>query len=208
MASGDRTAILQRVLWALYAALCVWLAFDPVDRQTWLLENVLVVLVGVLAFGLRRRFTLSHASLFGLWLFLVLHAVGAHFTYSQVPYQAAVQTFFGLGADRNHYDRLVHFAGGLLLTEMLRELLAQAFRPTALGARVFAVSMAMAVSVVYELIEWGAAALFGEDTGAKYLGSQGDVWDAQKDMALASLGACLAMLASALYFRFENGRSR
>lgn len=196
---GQRT--LQRLLWAAYAALWLWLAVHPSDRQTWVLENVLVVLFGLAVALLHRRVSLSHASVLGLWLFLVLHAVGTHFTYSEVPYQTAVQAWLGFDAERNHYDRVVHFAAGLLLTGMLRELLAQAFRPNQLGARVFAVSVAMALSLVYELIEWAAAAVFGGDTGAKYLGTQGDVWDAQKDMALASLGACIAMLAGALRAR-------
>jgi putative membrane protein len=197
-----------RVLWALYAALWIWAAIGPVDRQTWILENVLVLLFGVLAFMLRHRFSLSPASVIGLWLFLALHAVGAHFTYSKVPYQTDLQAWLGLDAQRNHYDRVVHFGAGLLLTGMLRELLAQAFRPSALGARVFAIFGAMAFSVAYELIEWGAAAIFGGDTGANYLGTQGDVWDAQKDMALASLGACIAMLAGALYLRVRTRAAR
>lgn len=208
MPRTERIYSLQPLLWAAYAALWLWLAIDPVDRQTWILENVLVVLFGLAAWLLRRRVSLSHAALIGLWSFLVLHAVGSHFTYSEVPYQTAVQAWLGLGAERNHYDRFVHFAAGLLLTGMLRELLAQAFHPSALGARVFAVSVAMAASVVYELIEWGASVVFGGDTGAKYLGSQGDVWDAQKDMALASLGACLAVLVGAVYSRAEGRAAR
>jgi putative membrane protein len=204
MQSGRRTSILQPVLWALYAGLWIWLAIAPVDRQTWILENVLVLLFGLLAWLLRHRFSLSRAAAVGLWTFLVLHAVGAHFTYSEVPYQTAVQTFLGFDGERNHYDRVVHFAAGLLLTQMVFELLAQAFRPSVLGARVFAVCVAMAASLVYELIEWAAAVVFGGDAGAKYLGTQGDTWDAQKDMALASLGACLAMLASAVYARIDS----
>jgi putative membrane protein len=193
-----------------YALLWTWLAIAPHDRQTWVLENVLVVLFAITALVFRRRFSLSHATLIALWLFLVLHAVGSHFTYSEVPYDAWWRALTGtplseaIGSQRNHFDRFVHFAGGLLLTGMLRELISQTTHVALPAARVFAICLAMAASLLYELIEWGAAATFGGNVGPAYVGTQGDPWDAQKDMALASLGACIAMFLGSL----RGARSR
>lgn len=196
-----RQRTVQRGLWAGCAAFWALCAVRPHDREVWALENALVILVLVLAWLLRHRFTLSHRALSAFCAFLVLHTVGAHFTYSQVPYARWLPSWSALAAGRNDYDRFVHFSAGLLVTGALRELLPQVFRMSEAAARAFALTLAMALSLVYELIEWGAAAAFGGGVGAAYLGTQGDVWDAQKDMALASLGALIATLVSSLEAR-------
>lgn len=195
------------MIWLVFAALWGWLALAPHDRSTWALENALVVLLGVAALVLRRRVQLTLGASLLLFAFLCLHEVGAHFTYSEVPYDALFERLTGksldalLGWKRNNYDRAVHFAGGLLLTSVLREVSAALLGIALLPARILAVTLAMAASLVYELIEWGAAALFGDGTGAAFLGSQGDAWDAQKDMALATLGSLLATGLSVLRMR-------
>jgi putative membrane protein len=134
-----------------------------------------------------------------LFAFLCLHEIGAHYTYPGVPYDAWIGALTGgtleggLGLERNHFDRLAHFAFGLLLTQPMREVL---MRTSPLRGRWtfwLAVAVSMAASAGYEIAEWWVAALFGGDLGTAFLGAQGDVWDAQKDMGLASLGAMLAM---------------
>jgi putative membrane protein len=191
------------VLAALLGVLWLWLAFDPVDRQTWLLENALLV-VFVLGLALSfRRFPLSRLSYTLVFLFLCLHSVGAHYTYSLVPYDNWMIQLTGrslselMGWQRNHYDRLVHLCFGLLLGYPARELFVRIAAVRGFWGYFLPLLLMMSFSVLYELIEWGAAVVFGGDLGVHYLGAQGDVWDGQRDMALASLGALVAMTIAA-----------
>jgi putative membrane protein len=143
---------------------------------------------------------LSRVSYTLIFLFLCLHAVGAHYTYSLVPYDAWVESLTGrtlsslTGWERNHFDRLVHFSYGLLLAYPAREVFLRVANVHGFWGYYLPLDVAMATSVFYELIEWGAAVALGGDLGVAYLGTQGDPWDAQKDMALASVGATTTML--------------
>ena len=98
-----------------------------------------------------------------------------------------------MGWERNHFDRLVHFSYGLLLAYPIRELYCRVANASGFWGYFFPLELTMAASMMFELFEWGAAVLFGGDLGIAYLGTQGDVWDAHKDMALASVGALVAM---------------
>ncbi len=185
------------------AVLWCWLALAPVDRETWLLENaLLVVFVASLAVSY-RRFPLSRLSYTLIFAFLCLHTVGAHYTYSLVPYDqwSAGLTGYTLsdltGWERNHYDRFVHLCFGLLLGYPAREVFVRVAGVRGFWGYFLPVLLMMSFSVVYELIEWGAALVFGGELGMHYLGTQGDVWDGHRDMALASLGAVLAMTVTA-----------
>jgi putative membrane protein len=102
-----------------------------------------------------------------------------------------------MGWDRNHFDRLVHFSYGLLLAYPIRELYCRVANASGFWSYFFPLELTMAASMTFELFEWGAAELFGGDLGMAYLGTQGDIWDAHKDMALASLGAFIAMSITA-----------
>jgi putative membrane protein len=175
------------------------LAVNPVSRSTWLLENLLVVvLIGVLVASY-RSFRFSRVSYTLIFLFLVLHEVGSHYTYSLVPYDAAWQRAFGwslddaLGFERNHFDRAIHFSYGLLFAYPIRELFLRVVAVRGVWGYLLPLDVTMSTSMIYELVEWGAAVSFGGELGQSYLGTQGDVWDAHKDMALASLGAIVAM---------------
>ncbi len=175
------------------------LAIAPVSRPDWMLENALsVAAVAVLALTY-RRFRFSRLSYTMMFLFLSLHEVGAHYTYSLVPYDAACQRWLGfsldaaLGFERNMFDRLVHFAYGLLLAYPIREIFLRIVDVRGFWGYFLPLDLTMSTSMIYELIEWGAAMAFGSELGQAYLGTQGDVWDAHKDMALASVGALCAM---------------
>lgn len=187
-----------------YALLWGLLAIDPVYRKDWALENLLVLVFAVAMAASARHFVFSRVSYTLIFLFLCLHAVGAHYTYSEVPYDRAWQTLTGhsldqaLGFERNHYDRLVHFSYGLLLAYPLRELFLRVAEVRGFWGYFLPLDFTLASSALFELFEWGAAEFFGGDLGVAYLGSQGDVWDAQKDMALAGGGAVLAMLLTAV----------
>ncbi len=186
-----------------YAIWWLALAIHPYDRSDWLLENVLVLaLFGLLA-GMRRWFRFSNASLMLILLFLALHTLGSHYTYSEVPYDQWWQSLTGhtlnsvLGWQRNNYDRVVHFSYGLLLAYPIREFFLRIVEVRGFWAYFLPLDFTLSTSALYELVEWAAATLFGGDLGVQYLGTQGDIWDAHKDMGLAALGALLAMLVIA-----------
>jgi putative membrane protein len=183
------------------AFLLCWLvlAVAPRYRQDWLLENILVfIAVPALIWGY-RSLRLSNTAYTGLFLFLVLHQVGAHYTYSEVPYDHCWQLLTGqslneaLGLQRNHYDRLVHFLYGLLITPAAIELLDARAPQQGLWRWLLPWLFMVSHGSLYELIEAGAAGVFGGDLGQAYLGTQGDQWDAAKDSALAALGAAIAV---------------
>ena len=186
------------LLGALYSAWWVAMAIDPQDRADWFMENALVVLgLGLLAWTY-QAFPLSRVSYTCIFIFMLLHALGAHYTYAMVPYQ---EWFPSLAGGRNMFDRLVHFSYGLLLAYPIREMFLRIGNVRGFWGYFLPLDLTMSTSMLYELIEWGAAETVGKDLGAAYLGTQGDVWDAHKDMALASLGALLAMIITALVNR-------
>jgi putative membrane protein len=191
------------ILGVLFAILWVVLAIEPNDRHDWMLENALSVTFVVVLCVTARKFPLSRISYTLIFLFLCLHEVGAHYTYAEVPYDRWFEALFGttfndlMGWERNHFDRLVHFSYGLLLAYPIREVFLRVADAQGFWGYFLPLDVAMSTSALFELIEWGAASFFGGDLGAAYLGTQGDVWDAQKDIALASLGALIAMLVTA-----------
>ena len=202
-----------RYVSALLALLAVWwiaLAIAPRDRQDWLLENALVVVAVAVLAVTYRRFPLSRISYTLIFLFLCLHTVGAHYTYAEVPYDRWWGSLSGVtfnewvGWERNNFDRVVHFSYGLLLAYPIRELFLRIAGVRGFWGYFLPLDLTMSTSALFELIEWLVAEVFGGDLGVAYLGTQGDVWDAHKDMALASLGALVAMSATA----FVNSRSR
>ena len=192
-----------RLLLALLTTLSFALAIDPHDRAAWLLENSLLFGGVAVLVATHKVLPLSRISYTLIFLFLCMHAVGAHYTYSLVPYDAWLESLTGhtlssvTGWDRNHFDRLVHFSYGLLLAYPAREVFLRVADVRGFWGYYLPLDVTMATSMIYELIEWGAAAAFGGDLGVAYLGSQGDPWDAQKDMALATVGAVAAMLITA-----------
>ena len=175
------------------------LSVSPHDRKDWALENVAVLLfVTIMAFSY-KRFPLSRVSYTLIFVFICLHEVGAHYTYAEVPYDAFLMAHFNfslnayMGWERNNFDRIVHLLYGLFLAYPIRELYCRVANASGFWGYFFPLELTMASSMMFELFEWGAAELFGGDLGIAYLGTQGDIWDAHKDMALASLGALVAM---------------
>lgn len=194
--SGTRERRFLTGLAVCYGILWLILAIDPNNRFDWFIENLLVaVAVAVIAFSY-QRFRLSFLSYVMIAIFMSLHAVGAHYTYSETPFGDAVRDFFGW--ERNHYDRLVHFSFGLLLAYPFYDLCRRHVRPP-LEAWNFIVAMALiaALSGLYEIIEWSAAEILAPERALAFLGTQGDVFDGQKDAALALLGALIALAATA-----------
>ncbi len=191
------------ILAILFAIVWIWLAISPHNRADWALENVLVILFTISIAATYQRFPFSRISYTLIFLFLIFHEIGAHYTYAKVPYNEWTQQIFGfhlndvLGFERNHFDRLIHFSYGLLLAYPIREIFIRIANVKGFWSYFLPLDLTMSTSMMFELFEWGAAELFGGDLGMAYLGTQGDIWDAHKDMAFASLGALIAMTITA-----------
>lgn len=188
-------------LLVVFTAIWIALAIAPWYREDWLLENVIVFVAVPLFVVTCRKLRFSNLAYSCLFAFLVLHEVGAHYTYSEVPWREWLSAATGddaLLAGRNHYDRFVHFCYGLLILPIAWELFAARAAPRGLWRWLMPPLFVMSHSVIYELVEWLAAEVFGGDLGMAYLGTQGDVWDAQKDMALAAAGAVVGTILMAV----------
>jgi putative membrane protein len=166
---------------------------SPLDRSDWLLENLLVFAFVGLLIATFERFQFSNFSYLLFTIFLVLHTYGAHYTYSETAFGFWLRDTFQLS--RNPYDRIVHFAFGLLLTFPMRELAQRQLELHRFWSYLIPFSVVQSMSAGYEQIEAWVARIVSPELGAAYLGTQGDEWDAQKDMDRAMLGAliCLAL---------------
>src|SRR6185436_13471865 len=157
------------VLAGLFAIEFLAFAIAPYDRKAWLLENALVLVFVGFMVASYRKLTLSRISYFLIFAFLSVHAIGAHYTYALVPYDDWVRALTGrslnelLGWERNNFDRVVHFAYGLLLAYPVREVFLRVARLRGFWGYFFPLDITMSTSMLYELIEWGAAAIFGGD---------------------------------------------
>lgn len=194
-----------------FLAIFAALAIAPWYRQDWLLENVLVLIAVPCLALTHRRLRFSNFAYTCLFVFFVLHEIGAHYTYSEVPWRewlAAVTGTEATAAGRNHYDRFVHFAYGLLLMPAVVELVEARMSPRGMWRWLTPLLFIMSHSVIYEMVEWLAAVAFGGDLGVAYLGTQGDEWDAQKDMALATAGAVTALVLLEALDRLRGRGSR
>jgi len=183
-----------RYLWIIvFFSVLVWSGINPKDPFTWLLE-VLPALIGALLVAATYRvFRLTPMLYFWILLHCIVLMIGGHYTYAEVPF------FDGLfGAERNNYDKVGHFFQGFVPALLAREILIRKAVVVGNGWRnIIIVSICLAFSAFYELIEWWAALAVGEDAEA-FLGTQGYAWDTQSDMALALLGAisCLLLLSA------------
>ncbi|MGF6554204.1 putative membrane protein YjdF [Pseudomonas sp. S30_BP2TU TE3576] len=184
--------------------------FSPRSRVDWALENLLVLLLVGTLVAVSRQFRLSATSITLVFAFLCIHELGAHYTYSLVPYDHWSTAWLGFsfdrasGVHRNHYDRLVHLSYGLLLVYPVREVL---WRLTPLrGFWLFFVTLniMLSTSAVYELVEWIGGAFLGNDTANAFVGAQSDPWDSQKDMAIAVAGAFVSLLLVSLRTRVQK----
>lgn len=191
---------LPLVLAGLYTVVWLITAINPWYPHDWLIENILVFVGVPLLVLTYRRAPLSDAAYIGLFLFLCLHSTGAHHTYSEVPYDAWWQALTGstfnelVGWERNNFDRVVHFSYGLLLTPAFTELLGRAVPARSRAWMVVLVASFLGMhAMLYELVEAGVAMVVAPELGNAYLGTQGDSWDAHKDMALATLGNAITL---------------
>ena len=190
----DRTDKLALFYLVSFLLILLWSAIAPYDYFTWVLEVFPAVVGLVILAATYKRFRLTDMLYCLLWVHAIILVVGGHYTYAHVPLFDWLRDAFDL--ERNNYDKLGHFAQGFVPAMLTREILLRKGvvsrkRP---GWLFFIVlSICMAISAWYELVEWWAALLTGE-AADEFLGTQGYVWDTQSDMALALLGAAVALL--------------
>jgi putative membrane protein len=199
----ERTShALPATLLAIYIALFVVLAFGPVDRTVWFAENATVWLIVsplVVLYVLDIRF--SNTAYLLMSVLVYLHTIGGHYTFANVPFDWFTDFF---GFERNHYDRIAHFTVGFYAYAIAEWLLVKrlvANRFLLITYPIFAIAM---VAMTYEVVEWIAAATASSEVGTAYLGSQGDIWDAQKDMFLNVLGAIAAVVLFMLLHKLDK----
>jgi len=197
---------LQQGLALWYLVFWLLTAISPVDRRDWLLENFVVVLFVGLLIATYRRFPLSDVSYVLITIFMTLHAVGAHYTYAQVPFGLWIKEAFH--QTRNHYDRLVHFSFGLMLAYPAREIFLRVANARGFWAYYLPLDVTLAFSAMYEIMESWFAQIVGPGLGDAWLGTQGDIWDAQKDMTCALTGAILCMVITAVVSKLKSASER
>jgi putative membrane protein len=188
------------VLLAVFVVWWIALGVAPHYRDDWWLENVLVLVAVPLLVLNYRNLRFSNGAYSCVFVFLLLHEVGAHYTYAEVPYDRWIQAATGhrvtdlLALERNHFDRLLHFLYGVLVTPAVMEMLDVRAPQRGMWRWLLPWFFMASHGGIFEIVEAAAAGVFGGDLGQAYLGTQGDVWDAHKDSALAALGAAIVVV--------------
>ncbi len=181
---------LPQLLAICFAIFFVWMGIEPISREVWIAEVIPVVIIYAVLLWHHRYFRFSNTAyaLMAFWMFW--HTIGGHYTFANVPFD-----WFNdlIGSERNQFDRIGHFSVGLYAYAMTEWLLRKHHCGYTL-ASFFSLFLVMSVAAGYEIIEWWYAALQGGDAGIEFLGSQGDIWDAQKDMLADTLGAIFVLL--------------
>lgn len=189
MEKGDSYKIFLIVI---FLGVWIWAAINPKYPDTWFLENLLVFAFIPLLFIMGYFFKLSNISYTLITIFMILHVIGSHYTYGETPLGYILQEIFH--SPRNMYDRVVHFSFGLLFYYPIREILIRLGKLKGTWALYFPIDIVLAFSAVYELIEWFVMESISSGAGQAFLGSQADIWDAQKDILNAFVGSIAAMI--------------
>ena len=162
----------------------------PVSRDVWIAEVIPVIIVFLLLVCTFKKFRFSNTAYFLMAFWLVWHTIGGHYTFANVPFDFVTDF---IGTERNHFDRIGHFSVGFYAYAMMELTLRKRWCGH-IFAGVFALFFVMSVAAAYEIIEWWYAAAEGGEAGIEFLGSQGDIWDAQKDMLADTLGAIFVIV--------------
>ncbi len=178
-------------LLTLFLAVWAWSVWDPASPTNWFLENKMVLLfIPIIYFLLIRYIRFSKLSLSLITLFFILHLMGAHYNYGSVPFGFTLSEVSGLGG--NMYDKLVHFSFGFLIVYPLRELCLRIAKMKGFWAYSMPFSMVLALGALYEVFEWVTVLQYGEAAGYLFIGGN-DPFDTTKDLAVAAVGAVLAL---------------
>lgn len=190
--------------YAVAAFSLVWLvtAIRPYDRMDWLLENLLVFAFCGILLVTRRYYRFSNKSYILMLLLMAAHLYGAHYSYTTTPFDKILSAAFS--SKRDNYDRLVHLCFGLFMTYPILELLNAVIRPGKFRSCLLSISLILAASAAYELVEMWVALLVSPELGTLFLGTQGDEWDTQRDMAMALYGSVGVILFYCLRIKVRN----
>lgn len=195
----------SKFLWWLvgvYGVLFGVLAVNPVERGTWFAENLTVwIILGVILFLYRRGVRFSNLAYALMFVLVYLHTIGGHYTFAQVPFGWVTDTFHFA---RNHFDRVAHFSVGFYAFAIAEWLYTRKLVANKFLLFTYPVFVIATIAMAYELVEWVYAASAAPEAGAAYLGSQGDIWDAQKDMLADTLGAIVATIGFFFVHRLWN----
>lgn len=195
-----RTHTIKLLLLSLLFVVSVFFSLTSEFPKQQLLQHLGTLLVSsILLFDLKTK-RLSLPSFIGVFLFILLHVIGARWIYSFVPYQSFFGSFgidihelLKLNTHRNHYDRFVHFSFGVLMFPYVYEVFKHRIKNSILCLLLGWFSI-QTFSMIYEVFEWLLTVLISGEAATDYNGQQGDIWDAQKDMALAMLGSSLVSI--------------
>ncbi len=188
----NKNNIVPKVLLVIYLAVCAALAFNPYARDVWFAENatVWIVIISIITLYVRGiRF--SNAAYLLMSVFIIMHTVGGHYSFARVPFDW-FNDFFGF--QRNMYDRIAHFSVGFYALPIYEYLQSRRVIAGKWVSALFALFAIISIAAIYELFEWQYAVLGDPTAGIEVLGSQGDIWDAQKDMLSDTLGALTVLI--------------
>ncbi|MHB8062079.1 MAG: DUF2238 domain-containing protein [Ruminiclostridium sp.] len=185
----------------IYIVVFIILSLKPVDRYEWWFENLASLLVVASLAGLYKKYRLTNYSYTCILILLILHTMGAHYTYSFCPIGNWLKGYLGLR--RNNFDRLVSFTFGLLITSPVMELLYHKLRLRYFQACVLSSVIILSIFALFELYEMYSSMLLSPEQASVFLGSQGDIWDSQNDMVMGLLGT-LVNMGGCIFFRLKK----
>ena len=187
---------LLKILLVLYTLTWIITEIQPLYFTDWILENILVACFLPILFLTYRKYPLSDVSYIVITCFMILHAIGAHYTYAEVPFGYWLKDAFHFS--RNHFDRIVHGSFGLFMAYPIRELFLRFVNARGFWSFYFPLDVTLAFSALYEIIEMVVAKIVSPTAGDAYLGTQGDPFDAVMDMTAAFCGAIICMIVTAI----------
>ena len=206
ISNNERKAYLSNVYFIFLTGVLIvtwgFFFYSAIDLKDWWMENILVLLFCAVLIVSQKKFVFSNTSLLFIFLFLLLHLYGARMAYTQNELGQFLKSTFQLS--RNPYDRIVHFSFGFLMIYPLCDYLVYNYRLSKKHLFLLSNMIIFSLATIFELIEWGVAAFTNSATGETYVATQGDVWDAQKDIILAVIGAVLFLGMQSIYRKFKK----
>lgn len=187
-----RDSILLKLYLLIFFICWAFTFINTPNRVNWFTENTLTIIFITLLITTYRKFHFSDLSYTLFFMYILLHIYGAEYTYADNPFGYWIKNTFHL--ERNPYDRIVHFSFGFMITYPMRDYFKNHFHWPGWVCWVLPVEITLSFSAAYELLEWLVADIFFPAEGSAYLGTQGDIWDTQKDMGVAFCGAFMAMV--------------
>lgn len=185
------------ILLIIYIIVFIALGINPYDRTVWFAENIPIMLIVLFLVFTYRKFQFSNTAYILMSILIFMHTIGGHYTFARVPFTFITNLF---GFERNHYDRVAHFSVGFYAYAMAELLYKKKVVTKTWALLLFPIFFILSVAAGYELFEWIYAVSADSNAGIEVLGSQGDIWDAQKDMLADTLGAIFAIIL----FKIKN----